>query len=277
MDQLRKRLNHSPAQRLTFLQEHIKQVEDRDDLYIEYITLHNLTGDHTEAKRLLEARNFHPWEGGEGKVSGQHILTHTELAKIALQKERFNDAIELLHTAEMYPLNLGEGKLFGAQENDVHYWLGCAYHKLKYHSLATSYWEKASNGITEPSPAIFYNDQQPDKIFYQGLALITLGKHEEAYQRFHNLVQYGEQHIDDKVKIDYFAVSLPDLMIFDDDLDKRNKIHCHYLIALGKMGLGQLENAGHLFEMVLKMDASHQGAIIHQEMLQQKLLTVYQA
>jgi tetratricopeptide (TPR) repeat protein len=275
LDQLRKRLNHSPVQRLNFLQEYIHRVEDRDDLYIEYIALHNLTGKHAEAKRLQEARNFHPWEGGEGKVSDQHIITHTELAKIALEKERFTEAIELLHSAEVYPLNLGEGKLFGSQENDIHYWLGCAYDKTGDHSLAGIYWEKASRGITEPSPAIFYNDQQPDKIFYQGLALIKLERHEEADQRFSNLVQYGEQHLDDKVKIDYFAVSLPDLMIFDDDLDKRNKIHCHYLIALGKMGLNQLENAGEHFETVLKIDASHQGAVIHQKMLQQALLTVY--
>jgi tetratricopeptide (TPR) repeat protein len=275
LDQLRKRLNHSPEQRLSFLQEYIHQVEDRDDLYIEYIALHDLTGKHAEAKKLLEARNFHPWEGGEGKVSGQYIVTHTELAKIALQKEHFKEAIELLHVAEVYPVNLGEGKLFGAQENDIHYWLGCAYEKTGDHLLAKTYWEKATNGITEPSPAIFYNDQQPDKIFYQGLALIKLERHQEADHRFNNLVQYGAQHFDEKVKIDYFAVSLPDLMIFDDDLDKRNKIHCHYLMALGKLGLDQLENASVHFETVLKMDASHQGAIIHQKMLQQNSLAAY--
>lgn len=275
LDQLRKRLNHAPKERLTFLQEHVQQVEDRDDLYIEYITLHNLTGKHAEAKRLLKARNFHPWEGGEGKVSAQHILTNTALAKIALQQEKFNDAIELLHAAGEYPLNLGEGKLFGAQENDIHYWLACAYDKTGDHELALSFWEKASRGITEPSPAIFYNDQQPDKIFYQGLALIKLERDKEANQLFNNLVHYGEQHFDDKVKIDYFAVSLPDLMIFDDDLDKRNKIHCHYLMALGKSGLKEFENAGEHFETVLKMDASHQGAIIHQKMLQENLISVH--
>jgi tetratricopeptide (TPR) repeat protein len=275
LDQLRKRLNHSPKDRLLFLQEYIQQVQDRDDLYIEYIALHNLTGKHKEAERLLSARNFHPWEGGEGKVSGQHILTHIELAKVALQKRQFSEAIELLQKAEVYPLNLGEGKLFGAQENDVHYWLGCAYDEAGDHTLAKTYWEKASNGITEPSAAVFYNDQHPDKIFYQGLALIKLKSVEESDQRFNNLVQYGEQHLDDKLKIDYFAVSLPDLMIFDDSLDNRNKIHCHYLMALGKMGLGQTDKAGEHFEEVLKIDASHQGVIIHQKMLQQNLSATY--
>ena len=40
----------------------------------------------------------------------------------------------------------------------------------------------------------------------------------------------------DEVKIDYFAVSLPDLVIFDDDLNKRNKIHCLYMEGLGYLG-----------------------------------------
>ena len=67
---------------------------------------------------------------------------------------------------------------------------------------------------------MFYNDQQPDKIFYQGLALIKLGKTTDAFSRFNKLKDYGEKHIFDKVKIDYFAVSLPDLQIWDDDLQK---------------------------------------------------------
>jgi len=263
LDQLRKLLNHSPEERLLFLQQHLQPVEDRDDLYIEYITLHNLTGRHKEAKRLLEARNFHPWEGGEGKVSGQHILTHIELAKLALKNERVNEAIELLHAAAVYPHNLGEGKLFGAQENDIHYWLGCAYDKAGNDALAKSYLDKASAGITEPSPAVFYNDQQPDKIFYQGLSLIKLGKSEAANQRFNKLVQYGDQHLCDELKIDYFAVSLPGLMIFDDDLNKRNKIHCHYLSGLGKLGLGEYTESLQHFSEVLRLDRAHSGATIH--------------
>jgi hypothetical protein len=46
-------------------------------------------------------------------------------------------------------------------------------------------------------------------------------------------------------------------------------------MGLGKMGMGQLENAGGHFELVLKMDASHQGSMIHKKMLQRNLLPVY--
>ena len=107
--------------------------------------------------------------------------------------------------------------------------------------------------------------------------MVKLGRDEQACQRFNNLVNYGEQHFNDEVKIDYFAVSLPDLMIFDDDLNKRNKIQCHYLIGLGKMGMGHLEKANEHFDLALKMDISHQGASVHLKMLQQKLLRATEA
>ena len=266
MDQLRKRLNHSAGERLQLLNKYSGQVSERDDLYIEYITLHNLTGDHETALQLINARNFHPWEGGEGKVSGQYVATHVELARIAFHKKEYLKAVDLLNAAEVYPLNLGEGKLYGAQENDIHYWLGCAYSALDENDKAVMYWEKASVGSSEPAAAIFYNDQPPDKIFYQGAALMKLGREKEAHQRFGRLVEYGRQHYNDEVKIDYFAVSLPDLMIFDDDLDKKNKVHCHYLIGLGELGMGHTAEAMREFRKALEMDKNHQGAVTHLKM-----------
>ncbi len=268
LDQLNKRLNRPVAARLAFLNRYPALVRDRDDLFIEYVTLHNLAGNHAEAARLLASRTFHPWEGGEGKVSGQHVQAHVELAKKAISEEQYPQAVALLQTAEVYPPNLGEGKLYGAQENDVHYWLGCAHEGLGNGDKATYYWEKAAVGISEPAPAIFYNDQPPDKIFYQGQALLKLGRASEAEKRFHNLIAYGETHLDEEVKTDYFAVSLPDLMIFDDDLTKRNRVHCHYLIALGQLGMGQAAEAKAHLDQVLAMDAAHQGAGVHEKMLQ---------
>src|SRR5699024_9409491 len=95
-------------------------------------------------------------------------------------------------------------------------------------------WKKASSGQDEPGVAVFYNDQQPDKIFYQGLALIKLKETDLANAKFEKLISYGKKHMNDDVKIDYFAVSLPDLMIWEDDLNKKNQIHCLYLIGLGQ-------------------------------------------
>jgi len=144
--------------------------------------------------------------------------------------------------------------------------MGCACEGLGNLPSAKIYWEKASKGLHEPSAAMFYNDQQPDKIFYQGLALLKLGLTEKASECFKNLKKHGEKHLKDEFKIDYFAVSLPDLQIWDDNLNRRNEIHCRYLIGLGLLGLGQTEEAADQFEKVLSMDINHAGAYIHQRL-----------
>lgn len=268
LDQLYKKLNKAPEVRFEFLENNMRLVTERDDLYLEYITLLNMRGDYQEALDLIMGRRFHPWEGGEGKVPAQYILSNVELAKLAILQKQYTKAIKHLEDAQIYPHNLGEGKLYGAQENEVFYWLGCAYAGLGDEAKARQSWRKASEGLKDPSPAMFYNDQQPDKIFYQGLALMKLGSQTEALSRFNKLVDYGETCIFDDVKIDYFAVSLPDLLIWDEDLNVRNQIHCNYLIGLGKLGLNDLVGARSAFAKAAKGDAYHLGVFFHQQLLE---------
>jgi len=242
LDQLYKRLGYSPEFRLEKLEKYPDQVNYRDDLYLERATLYNQLGQYEKAYQLIMSRKFHPWEGGEGKVTGQYVFSLTEMAKKAIHVQEFEKSIELLEKAQVYPENLGEGKLYGAQENAIFYWLGNSYSGKGESGKAEQYWKKASSGISEPVPAIFYNDQQPDTIFYQGLALVQLGQTDEAKARFNKLIDFGKAHLNDEFKLDYFAVSLPDLQIWDDDLTKRNHQNCLNLIALGELGLSQIQD-----------------------------------
>lgn len=263
LDQLYKKLGKPFEKRLELLEKYPKALDYRDDLYLERVSLYNILGYCQKALDLLMSRKFHPWEGGEGKVTGQFLYAHIELAKKAISNSDYKTALEHLKTAESYPHNLGEGKLFGAQENDIHYWTGCAYEGLGDKQNAKAYWEKASIGLSEPSAAMFYNDQQPDKIFYQGLALQKLGRKDDANSRFNKLKDFGEKYIFDTVKIDYFAVSLPDLLIWEDDLQKRNTLQCQYLMGLGYLGLGIMDKAKVFFNQVIKDDINHAGSRVH--------------
>ncbi|WP_315821381.1 hypothetical protein [Paraflavitalea speifideaquila] len=181
LDQLHKRFNKQPADRLSYLQQYEHLVAERDDLYTEYVLLHALTGQYASAQQLLAARNFHPWEGGEGKTSRLHIFIHVELARQAIQESKWEEALTWLQQAQQYPDGLGEGKLYGAQENDIHYWMGVVYTALHQSEKALEYFTRASVGLEVPAQAFFYNDQQPDKIFYQGMALMKLGKRSSPY------------------------------------------------------------------------------------------------
>ncbi|TWT80060.1 tetratricopeptide repeat protein [Planctomycetes bacterium CA13] len=269
LDQLAMRLGHAPADRLARLLQYPSLVERRDDLFLQRITLHNLVGEYQVALDLLRSRHFHPWEGGEGKVPIQYVVALTQLGRAAIENGDHTRAIELLEQALDWPQNLGEGKLIGAQENHVHFMLGCACEAIGESDRAREWFLRASEGLSEPTSAMYYNDQPPDSIYYQGLAQAKLGNKDQATERFDRLIKYGQKHLDDKITIDYFAVSLPDFLVFDADLDQGNQVHCRYMMGLGFLGLGflgqgNLEAANEQFDQVLKLEPAHLGVLTHQ-------------
>jgi tetratricopeptide (TPR) repeat protein len=246
LDQLYKRMQKPHQERLDFLQQYPELIAQRDDLVLEEITLLNQLGRYEEAMQKLDNHIFHPWEGGEGKVSGQYQICRVELAKQLLKENpKSEKANSLLEECLVYPSHLGEGKLYGAQDNDILYFLG------RY--------EEGTAGPTEPAAAMYYNDAKPDKIFYAGLCYRKLGQEDKARGLFYKLINYGKQHIFDHVTMDYFAVSLPDLLIWEDSLDTKNLIHCNYMLALGYYGLGDIARAERYLKEVENLDINHYG------------------
>ncbi len=267
LDQLYKKMGYAHQVRLSLLEKYPTLVDFRDDLYLERATLYNHLHQYEKARDIIAVRQFHPWEGGEGKVVGQYLMAHLELARQALIKGEYQSALQLLAATEQYPHNLGEGKLYGTQENDIFYLQGCAYEGLGMKKEAKEKFMQATTGISEPVQAIFYNDPQPDKIVYQGLAWLKLNEPAKAKAIFERFIQFGQQHLDDNIKIDYFAVSLPDLLVFDQDLSLKNSIHCKYLVALGNLGLGNYAAAEQELKEVLQWEVNHQGAGTHLQMI----------
>jgi len=271
LDQLYKRLGRDHKARLDNFKAHMELVEQRDDLILEYATLLNMTGQFKDALEVLCVHNFHAWEGGEGKVPAQYQLACTEWTKQILSeksdKESLSLAKELLTKCFEYPKFFGEGKLYGAQENDFNYYFGRLMEKVASTERteadmqeAKRFYLLAAQGNLEPAAAMYYNDAKPEKIFYQGLALRALGREDEAKGKFYKLLNYGKQHLFDHVVMDYFAVSLPDLQIWEGDLNTSNQIHCHFMLALGYLGLGDQRHAQEHLSAVLKMDPNHLGA-----------------
>ena len=267
LDQLYKKLHRPHAERLEFLQKYPELIAQRDDLVLEEITLLNMIGRYEEAKTKLDSHIFHPWEGGEGKVPAQYHFSRVELARKSMAEGKPAEAAVLLKECLEYPHHLGEGKLYGAQENDFHYWLGVAYRDMGDFNEAQKWFEKAAEGNLEPAAAMYYNDAKPEKIFYQGLALKALGRDKEAASRFHALISYGEKHLFDKVTMDYFAVSLPDLAIWDADLQLKNEIHCRFMLALGYYGLGDNVKARKFLTESIVIDPEHLGMLAFKLMI----------
>lgn len=267
LDQLYKKLDMPAAERLEKYEAARDVFMKRDDLMIEYATLLNLMGRYGEAYEFIMSYKFHPWEGGEGKVTAQYVVSLVELARQAMAEKEWGAAEEYLTKALKYPENLGEGKLEGTKDNHINYYLGVIMENQGKTEDARAYFETAGVGTDEPAGMMYYNDQPADMIYYQGLAKEKLGKPVEARARFYKLLDYGEQHMFDPMKIEYFAVSLPDFLIYEEDLDKKNKAHCNYLIGLGKMGLGDMEGAKKALEETIRLDHAHLNAIRYINMI----------
>jgi hypothetical protein len=67
--------------------------------------------------------------------------------------------------------------------------------------------------------------------------------------------------------MDYFAVSLPDRSVFDQNLVLKNKLHCQYMIGLGHLGLGDYEAAEYSLQQILDTDLYHLGANLQIHMI----------
>ncbi len=271
LDQLYKKLGVSFEERKERCERYPELIKERDDLYVEYITLVNLCGEYQKAYNCIRNHTFHPWEGGEGRITAQYTLALLHMAKQALAGKDYEKARGLLEQALEYPENLGEGKLEGTRDNHVYYHLGLALEGLGNHDEAKKCYRRAAVGTDEPAGAMFYNDQPADMILYQGLACLKLGEAARARTRFYRLIDYGEQHLHDKVKIGYFAVSLPDFLIFDEDYTAKNRAHCFYLMALGNMGLGNVDKAAGYLAEARQIEPSHAMCRIYSEVLASNL------
>ena len=195
-DQLWKRLGEKPEKRLRELRRHPRLVMQRDDLCVEMGALLNQTGRHTEAMRLLEERNFQPWEGGEGGPLGQWVRSNLALGRAALKASRANElpvsnpkseirnrksrqrhlasAAAYFEAALASPPNLGEAKHLLANQSDIHYWLGCALESLGEMREARQHWRAAATSkgdFQEMSVRVF-----SEMAYYSALAWEKLGR-----------------------------------------------------------------------------------------------------
>lgn len=259
-DMLRKRTNVSLKKRMKDFNANLELVMQRDDLYTEYITLLNELRYYRLALKYIAKRTFHPWEGGEGRIAEQYRIACKGIAKECLAKEDYEGAIEILNKAFTYPKNLGEGKLKDMPENDLYYLLGCAYANIDLIDANENFTKAiiAPNTLTRKK---YYNDTPPEMFYYSAMALDKLGHRVHAVRRFRQLINHFENHFDDHCEPDYFALSMPDSMVFNVSYDESNFVHCCYMGALGYLGLGEKDRAMKLVEAGLNKDCSHQGLL----------------
>jgi len=254
-DQLWKRLGLPATRRLAQLTRLQSLVAQRDDASIEQCTLLNQVGLHEEALRLIASRRFQPWEGGEGLVLGQFTRAHLALARKALSEDKPALAVEHASAALHPPEALGEARHLLANASDIHLLLGDALAAARDKDGARRHWTLAADarGDFQEMSVKAYSEMT----YHSATALSRLGRKAEARKLLSDLLAYARTLARAKARIDYFATSLPTMLLFEDDLKVRQENTAIFLRAQAEFGLGRRAPALRSLKSLLARDPSH--------------------
>jgi tetratricopeptide (TPR) repeat protein len=258
-DQLLKRTGDALAERLAGLEANAELVEKRDDLSVELATLYNNLDQPQRALDLLLSHEFQPWEGGEGLVLSQYVRANVLLAHRSLHDGESKPAIASLLAASRPPENLSEAKHLLMNLSMIDYWLGVAHYDAGNCAEAEHHWTRAA--CQKGDFQQMETKSVSENTYWSALALRRLGREQDALAAFRTVLEYSAQLQRQTPKIDYFATSLPAMLLFDEDLGRRQTITAHFLEAQARFGLNDEAEGLRLLKEVLTMDNSHSGAI----------------
>lgn len=214
-DQLAGRLGVDPADRLRELELFGALVDSRDDLTVVRARLLTATGRAREARDLLAARSFQPWEGGEGQVLEAWDDAILTIAREALAAGDPQAALAALDEALQPPRSLGEARHLLVNDAEVQFVLGEARAAAGDGNAAREAWARAASSIGDFArmAATPYSLRTAWSI----LALRRLGDHDAADRLLAGVAAWVESEATVRASIDYFATSLPSMLLFIDN------------------------------------------------------------
>jgi len=251
-NQLDKLIGVAPEKRLEWFAQHTEMTRTRDDLTVEWAELRNNLGEYQDALDALESRCFQPWEGGEGRVLAQFKRAHLGLAQQAMGAGEPELANEHLHTILNPPQSLGEAWHLLVNLSDVWFMLGEAAAQLNQSDAATAWWQRAAEfkGDFVEMSVRSYSTLS----LWSALARQRIGDETGAQQQLTELLNHAQELEQTPAKIDYFATSLPTMLLFHDDLDRRQKVTARTMQAQALAGLGRWEHAEQTINEAMSLD-----------------------
>lgn len=257
-DQLWKRVGETPQRRLAELLKYPALIQARDDLSVELATLYNQVMGPEDALALLLQRHFQPWEGGEGLVLAQYVRARLLLGRGALERGETDEALAQFEAALQPPQNLSEAKHPLANQSDIYYWLGIAYERKGALQEARRWWQRAARQQGDFQQMAV--QAISDMTYWSALADRELGDESAATALLRSIHAYSVELEATEPKVEYFATSLPAMLLFEEDLHRRNTSKAEYLRAQALAGLGRSEEAEQLLQKLLSLDGNHTGA-----------------
>jgi len=255
-DQLLQRSGAPVVERLSLMEVGADPTA-RDDLAVSYAQLLVSADRPVHALQVLTTRRFQPWEGGEGQVLAVWERVQLALAQFALS-EGGSTAVDAILAAIDSPDFLGERRHPLENPAPLFLALGDAYAGTGDDDSATEAWQAAAAAVgdfTSMSPRSY-----SEKTYFSVLAARRLGADDLADTLVAGLSQYVAELATRPATIDYFATSLPTLLLFHDDPQRQRDLEIDVLRAQLALLTGDVAAADQL-DAVLTADPSHALAL----------------
>lgn len=258
-DQLAKRSGETPGGRLAVLAGERAAVDARDDLSVELAQLHTATGGAEVAVALLRARWFQPWEGGEGQVLSAWDEALLALARRSLEEGDAALALERVRAALEPVANLGEARHPLSNTAQLHLMLGDALAATGDQDGALAAWSSAASSTGD------FQSMAPVELsemtYYAVLAMRRLGDEVRAETLVDDLAAHATILRSTLATVDYFATSLPTLLLFQDDLQAAQTTTAMLLEAQVCALRGEHDDAAAHLDEVLAREPSRLRAL----------------
>lgn len=241
LEQLYETAGTAPETRLALLCKNQATTDKRSDLVARQIRLFVQAGQYDKAIDMLTSRRFDTWEGGT-EIHDTYVEAYTLRGKAALKAGKAQEALRDLEAALEYPSNLGVDRpLNDPPAARTRVLIAEACEVLGDAVKALTQCDETAK--IDPGTSVYRYDK--------GLALLKLGKAEEAKALFDGLAADGAAQIEKGGPVDFFQK-------FGEKQARGMELaQGHYLAGLGALGNGDKAKAKEHFEAALKENPNH--------------------
>ena len=227
--QLMKAENVSLKERILLTETYREEVKRRDDAYLDAVILRMVNGEYETARQMLKEKNFHIYEGGEGKLTKYHRWLYILSAMEYAAAGNYGQAEMSMKQALVYPAGYGEGKGFLEQDANIFYFAG----KIKELSGKSDEAQHCYERVAEDPEIV------NEILFFAGMCEEKLGHLEKAGDYYHRLLEAGNNYAKKEGRYGYFGVGMESPLPFETDEKKNNFKKAHLFRMLGYKGIGE--------------------------------------
>lgn len=220
------------AERVAALRAGSWAVDERDDVALRYVNALLDLGDIDEALTIMLHRTFQPFEGGEGIA----IAAYDRAVIAQSRRLAVTDPVaaqRLLATGMDAPRNLGEGRHPGVPMTERLVLWGDVLDRTGHPEEARAAWQAALDG---PGPLAVGPEVISSATFWRGVAALRVGDERAAHSAWEALDTRARELEGERARVDYFATSLPELLLFDLDTGQARQQQADALRKLASEG-----------------------------------------